>query len=148
MKKQIFKTSIIIDAPKETIWKVLFNDDTYRQWTSVFHPGSYAETDWKEGSKAFFKTPEGSGMASIIKRHQPCELLVIEHQGVIKDHKEYYDLPEAKTWQGLETYRLHPFGDQMQLAIEQDIAEEYLPWFTETWEKALQKVKELSENKL
>jgi hypothetical protein len=36
----------------------------------------------------------------------------------------------------------------MQLAIEQDIAEEYLPWFTETWEKALQKVKELSENKL
>ena len=45
MEKQTFK--ITIDAPREKVWDVLWSDDTYREWTSVFSPGSRAETDWR-----------------------------------------------------------------------------------------------------
>jgi uncharacterized protein YndB with AHSA1/START domain len=57
--------SISINAPKEKVWKVLWNDDSYRKWTSAFAEGSYAVTDnWKEGTKVKFLDPKGSGMIS------------------------------------------------------------------------------------
>lgn len=66
MEKLNFAVSI--NAPAEKVWKVLFDDATYRNWTSVFAPGSYAETDWKEGSKALFSDGKGSGMVSRIAK--------------------------------------------------------------------------------
>ena len=49
MEKNEFK--ILIDAPPEKVWNVLWNDASYPQWTSAFAEGSKVETDWKEGSK-------------------------------------------------------------------------------------------------
>ena len=37
--------SININAPKEKVRKVLWDDSSYREWTSAFSEGSYAETD-------------------------------------------------------------------------------------------------------
>ena len=53
MEKQRFK--IAISAKPEKVWDVLWNDQTYREWTSVFSDGSHAETDWKKGSKVLFR---------------------------------------------------------------------------------------------
>ena len=36
-------------------------DDTYREWTSAFHPGSYYKGDWSEGSKILFLGPGDDG---------------------------------------------------------------------------------------
>ena len=59
MKKLNFTTKI--DAPKEKVWNTLWNDATYRAWTSAFAEGSFAETDnWKEGSKVLFLDPNGT----------------------------------------------------------------------------------------
>jgi hypothetical protein len=52
MKQLHFSTDI--NAPRETVWNVLWNDATYRDWTSVFAEGSYAVSDWNEGSKIQF----------------------------------------------------------------------------------------------
>ncbi|MBK9191388.1 MAG: hypothetical protein IPM77_07665 [Crocinitomicaceae bacterium] len=41
MKQLEFKTTI--SAPAEKVWKILWNDTTYRHWTSVFHDTSFAE---------------------------------------------------------------------------------------------------------
>lgn len=41
---------IEINAPKEKVWDILWNDATYKQWTSVFCEGNYVVSDWKEGS--------------------------------------------------------------------------------------------------
>ncbi|MEI9912589.1 MAG: hypothetical protein WDO71_24880 [Bacteroidota bacterium] len=50
--------SISINAPKEKVWQVLWNDSSYRQWTSAFSEGSYVVTDnWKEGTKILFLSP-------------------------------------------------------------------------------------------
>ena len=45
--KMIIK-DIDINASKEKVWNVLFDDATYRIWAASFMPGSYAVTDRKE----------------------------------------------------------------------------------------------------
>jgi uncharacterized protein YndB with AHSA1/START domain len=144
MAKKILSRSIVIQAPAEKLWHVLLDDATYRQWTSVFHPGSCAESDWKEGSKVLFKTPEGDGMVSKVAVSKPYEEISFQHLGVLKDNVEYID-DKATEWQGFETYRLKPIGNATELSIEQDLEEKHMEWFGATWDKALQKVKEIAE---
>ena len=86
MEKLKFKT--VINAAPEKIWNVLWNDDTYRKWTSAFSEGSYAETDWKQGSKVLFLDGKGSGMVSRIAENRPNEYMSIEHLGEIRDGVE------------------------------------------------------------
>ena len=139
---------IKIDAPKEKIWNVLWNDETYRQWTAPFSEGSYAETDWKEGSKVRFLGPDGNGMVSMIKKSIPKTYMSIEHLGFLINDVEDTQSDDAKKWQGaLENYTLKNTEGKTDLLIETDIAEEYLEMFEGAWPKALQKVKELSEKK-
>lgn len=59
--------SIDINAPKEKVWNVLWNDATYPQWTAVFTEGSHAESDWKEGSQILFLDGKGDGLVSKIE---------------------------------------------------------------------------------
>lgn len=46
--------SIKINAPKEKVWEVLVNNDLNQTWYAVFSEGTFAETDWKIGSKVIF----------------------------------------------------------------------------------------------
>src|SRR5512133_1975759 len=109
MPTQKLTFSTTIDAPREEIWRVLLDDATYREWTSVFAEGSYAVTDWKEGSKALFLSPGGDGMVSRIAVHRPNEFLSIEHLGVVKNGVEDTDAAAAQGWTGAhENYTLTP----------------------------------------
>lgn len=45
--KEIIK-DIDINASKEKVRHVLFDDATYRIWAAEFMEGSYAESDWQE----------------------------------------------------------------------------------------------------
>lgn len=144
MKRKEFKTTI--DAPKEKIWQVLWNDHTYPKWTAPFAEGSRAETDWKEGSQVRFLGPDNCGMISRIKKSDPFDFMSIEHQGVVMNGEEDFKGEEAEKWKGaLENYRLRVIDGKTELNIETDIAEEYLESFGKAWPEALQKVKELSE---
>ena len=143
MAKTILSRSIVIQAPAEKLWHVLLDDATYRQWTAAFHPGSYAESDWKEGSKVLFKTPEGDGMVSKVSVSKPFEEISFQHLGVLKNNVEYLD-ETVTEWQGFETYKLKSIGNATELSIEQDLDEKHIDWFVTTWDKALQKVKELA----
>ena len=69
LKKISFSTTI--NAPKEKVWNVLWNDETYKAWTSVFSEGSCAVSDWNEGSKILFLDGKGSGMYSTIAKKIP-----------------------------------------------------------------------------
>lgn len=63
--------STFIHARPERVWQTLWNDHTCRQWTAVFHEGSYAEFGWQEGSKVLLLSPGGEGMVSRIARLIP-----------------------------------------------------------------------------
>src|SRR6187549_361027 len=100
--------SIDIAAPSQKVWEVLWGDDSYPRWTSVFGEGSRAVTDWQEGSKVHFLGGNGSGgMYSRIDRRVDNELMSFRHLGVIKDGKEQPSDKESKEWENaMETYRL------------------------------------------
>lgn len=145
MKKIQF--SVDINAPKEKVWNVLWDDSTYRQWTSVFSEGSYAVTDWKEGSKVLFLSPEGDGMVSRIARKVPNEYMSFEHLGEAKNGQEQPMNEETKKWAGAtENYSLKESGAITTLSVDMDITEDHHDYFNETFPKALDKIKALAEN--
>lgn len=144
MERKEFKTTI--NAPKEKVWKVLWNDDTYPKWTAPFGEGSRAETDWKEGSKVLFLSADGGGMVSRIAKNRPNEFMSIEHLGFVKDGVEDTTSDKVKEWKGAkENYSLTNEGGKTVLVVAMDIADEYLGYFLKVWPKAFEKIKELSE---
>ena len=145
MEKLNFKT--VINATPEKIWHVLWDDDTYRKWTSAFAEGSFAQTDWKQGSKALFLDGNGQGMVSRIAENRPNEALSIEHLGEVKDGVEDTTSDRVKQWAGAhENYTLKKVNGKTELTIDMDITDEFKDMFAQIWPKALENVKELSEN--
>jgi hypothetical protein len=137
--------NIVIEASKEKVWDALLDHENFKKWASVFHEGSYAETDWKEGSKVRFLGPEGVGMTSRIARHRPNKEIIIEHLGIIKDNKEDLESDQAKKWKGIESYRVEEQGKKTELEISVDLPPDEVDWFRGKWDEALQKVKEIAE---
>ena len=69
-----------------------------------------------------------------------------EHVGVIKDQKEDTESDEVKKWAGaIESYTLKNVDGATELLVEMDMTEEYKDYFVNTWPKALDEVKTLSE---
>ena len=140
--------SLTIDAPREVIWTTMLQDETYRQWTTAFQEGSYAVTDWKQGSKALFLAPDGSGMVSRVAEHRPNEYLSLEHLGIVKDGHEITDSDEVKGWAGArENYTLREHDGYLTLDIEMDTTEDHKQYFVDTWPKALAALKALAEER-
>jgi uncharacterized protein YndB with AHSA1/START domain len=140
--------SIKINAPKEKVWDVLLGEKTYPEWTSVFAPGSEAETDWKEGSRALFTDGKGNGMISRIAKNIPNEFISIEHLGMIENGVEDLTSDKVKAWAGAhENYTLKESGGGSELVVDMDTDKEYKDYFTKTWPMALDKVKAIAESK-
>lgn len=145
MEKLNFSTTI--NAPKEKVWQTLWEDATYRKWTSVFNPTSYADTDWKEGSKVLFLDGQGSGMVSRIEVNKPNEFMSFKHLGEVKDSVEDTESEKVKAWAGAhENYTLKETGNATELIVEMDMNDEYKDFFVKIFPKALEQVKILSEN--
>ncbi|MCE3281512.1 MAG: ATPase [Chitinophagaceae bacterium] len=147
MTKQEF--SVVIDAPKEKVWQVLWDKDTYPLWTAPFAEGSSVETDnWKKGSKVLFLDGKGMGMVSTVAENIPNEFMSFKHLGMVDKGVEDLDSEKVKGWAGaLENYTLREENGRTSVTVEMEIGEDHLKYFVDTWPKALQKVKELSEQK-
>lgn len=143
MKRKTFE--IEIKATREQVWKVLWNDTSYRKWAASFMDGSYAKTDWQKGSKVLFLGPDQNGMVSKIETNKPFELMSIQHLGVVKNGIEDTKSSEAREWAGIENYILKNTEEGISLKVETDIPEKYLKSFEKAWGKALNKIKLLAE---
>ena len=133
-----------INAPKEKVWDALWNDANYRKWTAAFMEGSYAETDWNEGSKISFLAPDGSGMFSVIEKKIPNKQMTFKHLGEVKNGVE-----EPKEWgDAEESYHLEEANGVTDLSVKlkMDANSEFEQYFNDTFPKALGIVKEISEN--
>ncbi len=139
MKKLKFTTTI--NAPKEKVWKTLWDDKSYRQWTAAFAEGSYAESDWNEGSKITFLTPKGDGMFGIIEKKIPNEQMTFKHLGELKNGIE-----EPKDWgDATESYHLSEKDGITELTVQMDSTADFEQYFNDTFPKALESVKHISE---
>jgi len=138
--------SATIDAPKEKVWRTMLEDQTYRQWTSVFQEGSYAVTDWQPGRKALFLSPTGDGMVSRIAVHRPNEFLSIEHLGIVKHGVEDTKSDAVAGWAGaFENYLLKETNGVSALTVDINVTDEFREYFEDTFPKALKKLRELAE---
>jgi len=143
--------SVNINAPKEKVWNTLWEDESYRKWTSAFTEGSYAVTDnWKEGTKVLFLDPKGSGMVSTVAENRPNEYMSFKHLGEVKDGTEHITSEQAKQWSGAtENYTLKDTGTGTELKVEMqgNISGDFKEYFLNAWPEALEKVKKLAEEK-
>lgn len=140
--KQLHYT-IDIDAPREKVWRVLWDDASFRDWTSVFADGSYAVSDWKEGSTVQFIDPSSnSGMQAIIEKKRPNEFISFRHEAELKDGK----VQPPADWAGAhENYTLTSSNGRTTLKVDLDAPDEHRQMFEDKFPKALQRVKALSE---
>jgi uncharacterized protein YndB with AHSA1/START domain len=150
MQKIHFSTTI--NAPRKKVWDTMLQDATFRAWTSVFNPsGSWYEGDWNRGSKIRFLGPgeDGKlgGMVSQIKENRPYEYISIEHLGIIQDGKEDTTSEAVKKWApAFENYAFREKDSATEVLVDMDVDEEHKKMFEDMWPKALEKLKELSEN--
>ncbi|AXP82395.1 hypothetical protein CJ739_3333 [Mariniflexile rhizosphaerae] len=140
---------ITIHAPKETVWSVLWEDTSYRKWTKVFSEGSHAVSDWQEGSKVLFLDGNGHGMFSKIYKKVPHTFMGFEHLGIVKDAIEQPLDEKAKAWSGAkEDYSLTEKNGITHLEVSMDSDKEFENYFKNTFPKALEIVKQLSEKSI
>ena len=142
MQKVTFKA--IIDTTPEKLWNILWDDASYRKWTSAFFEGSNMESDWKVGGRTLFLDKSGNGMVSTIDAIEPNKYLSFKHLGMINNGVEDLDSEEVKKWSGSnENYILNPIGESTELSVEQDLDEEYKESFNDSWQKAFDLIKSL-----
>lgn len=128
----------------------MLGEESYKEWTDVFMPGSHYKGDWNEGSKILFLAPDESGkmggMVSRIKENRKYEYVSIEHLGMVQNGIEDTSSDDVKKWAGsLENYTFKENNGTTEVLVDMDSNDEYKEMFEEMWPKALKKLKKLSE---
>jgi hypothetical protein len=149
-KKQYTKD---INAPAEKVYNTMLgigNIETYEQWTSEFNPTSSYEGSWEKGAKiCFIGTDEKGkrgGMVSEIAEIIPFRFVSIRHCGILDGENEITEGAEVEKWAGsLENYSFQEHNGVTTVTVEIDVAEDYLDYFDTTWPKALDMLRDLSE---
>lgn len=141
---------ITINAPAEKVYRTMLDDKTYREWTTAFCPGSFFEGTWEKDSKILFvgldKDGKRGGMVSRIKENIPNEFVSIEHLGVLDGDTEITSGPAVDGWAGaLENYSFREEDGKTVVSVDMDANDDFEAYFSETWPKALDRLKELCE---
>ncbi|PKV75727.1 SRPBCC family protein [Pontibacter ramchanderi] len=149
-KPRTLHYEISIQAPAEKVYRTMLDPEQYRAWTAVFHPTSHYKGSWEKGAKIQFlgldEKGVAGGMVSRIKENIPNKFISIEHLGLVQDGNEITSGPEVAEWAGaLENYTFTEKQGETVLAVDVDTNQEYEAHFSETWPKALQKIKALCE---
>lgn len=146
MEKQF---NITINAPREKVWKTLWDDTTYPKWAAAFCEGSKAITDWQEGSKVLFVDGENRGMVSVIERKIPNEYMSFKMLGeLVKGQEDYTSDNALQITGGFENYTLTEQEGTTLLVIDiggANMNKNIIDYFMATWPKALALLKALAE---
>uniref|UniRef100_UPI00404AAFFA SRPBCC family protein n=1 Tax=Gelidibacter sp. TaxID=2018083 RepID=UPI00404AAFFA len=146
--------NININAPASKVYKMMLgidNKKTYEDWTALFNPTSTYEGTWNKGSKMLFvgtdEQGNKGGMVAEIAENIPNEFISIKHYGILENGQEILEGEKVESWAGsLENYTFSEENGKTTITVEVDTNEEYMDYFDETWPKALNKLKELSES--
>ena len=139
---ELLKFEIKINAAPEKVWSVLWDDISFRQWTSAFTQGSFYMGTLDEGSTVQFLAPDNNGMFSKVVKNIPNKEMVFLHLGEI-----YNGVETPMDWgNATESYTLDEEDESTKLTLEINTTEEFKSFFEEKIPKAIQNVKNLSEN--
>lgn len=151
MQKLQFKKEIKASAQKvyETMLG-LKDKATYEYWVATFNPTSTYEGSWDKGSKIrFVGTDENgkkAGMVSEIEEHKPAEFVSIRHYGFLDGDTEVTTGEQVEQWAGgHENYTFEESDGITTVTVDLDTIDDYLDYFNSTYPKAMDKLKEISE---
>lgn len=141
MKEVQFKVEI--NASREKVWEVLWQDKTLKEWAGLIDPGTYMVGDLKEGSTVQFISAEGYGVTSLVTKLIPNEYVLFKHQA---DTQNKGSNSRDDQWTGgRESYTLTHGDGTTTLVMSFDVPAELEETMYESYPVALQRVKELSE---
>lgn len=151
MQKLQFKKEI--NAPAQKVYETMLglkDKATYEYWTATFNPTSSYEGSWSKGSKIHFvgtdENGKKGGMVSEIAEHEPARFVSIRHYGFLDGDTEVTTGEMVEKWAGgHENYRFEEHNVTTTVTVEMDVIEEYLDYFNDTYPKAMDKLKEISE---
>jgi uncharacterized protein YndB with AHSA1/START domain len=135
--------TIKINAPKEKVWKVLWEDRTLRLWAGIVDQGTYMLGELEEGKTVQFNSEEGYGVTSLVEKLNPNEYVLLKHKADTKDYGS--DEREDQWTGGNESYTLKETDSTTTLVLECDVPEELIDIMNTSYPKVLNKIKELSE---
>jgi uncharacterized protein YndB with AHSA1/START domain len=139
--------AITIHAPREAVWAAMLGPEGFRTWTAEFCEGSYYEGSWNTGDRIRFLAPNGEGMTSVIAESRPPEFVSIRHLGIVKGGFEDTTSEAAAAWApAFENYAFAEADGSTEVSVEVDVPPDYVGFMTETWPRALARLKALSEN--
>ncbi|PQA93961.1 ATPase [Chryseobacterium shigense] len=138
---------IVINASLQRVWDVLWNPETYTEWTQFFGPGSVMKSDWKVGGKTYFLNAEGEGMVSTIDSIDEPSQIIFKHLGMVdKDGHEDIHSKEVIDWSGsFEKYILIDLNGKTKLHTEVQVEKEWREHLNTGFTKGLEVVKTLAE---
>ena len=148
LEKMHFEISINSNAEK--VYQTMIDKKQYAAWTEAFNPTSRYEGSWEKGARINFlgtdKNGNTEGMVSCIKENIPNKFISIQHLGLVQNEKEITSGPEVEGWAGaLENYTFTEENGKTLLGVDIDANEEFKTYFTDTWPKALSKLKAICE---
>ena len=151
MQKVQFKKEINASAKKVYQTMLGLQDKTtYEQWTAAFNPTSTYEGSWNKGAKIYFigtdENGKRGGMISEIAENIPSEFVSIKHNGILDGENEITSGEQVEQWAGgHENYRFQENNGVTTVTVEMDTVDDYLDYFNNTYPRALDKLKEISE---
>jgi len=152
MKKLQFK--IVINAPVVKVYNTMLGLDdkaTYEAWAAEFNPTSTYEGSWEKGTKILFigtgENGEKGGMVAEIAEHIPNKFVSIRSYGILKGGTEITTGEEVEKWAGgLENYTFEENNGITTVTVEVDMIDDFVGYFSETYPKALNKLKAILES--
>ncbi len=137
--------SVEIKASKETVWRTLWEEASFKIWANIIDEGTVMKGELVEGQCVeFISTVNGYGVTSLIAELKPHEYVLFHHGADTQDMGTA--LREQEWTNGKESYELKQVGEKTLLIVRTDIPVDLVDIFKERLPQALDKIKELSEN--
>jgi hypothetical protein len=142
--------SIEINAPKEKVWQVLWDDNTLRDWAGIIDPGTYMIGDLQEGNEVnFIGNSDGGvnyGVTSRVEKLIPYKHILLEKIADIVVNKDGRIEKRDDQWTGgLERYDLEEHDGKTRLSNTQDVPDELVEYFNTKLPQVLERIKVLAE---
>lgn len=149
---QKMKFSVEIKAPREKVWDTLWQDTTFRDWSSIIDPGTYMEGKLQEGNEVnFIGNSDGGanfGVTSRVEKLIPNKFILFSRIADIKVDKDGSIEKRDTQWTGgVESYELEESNGKVTLSVTQDVPDELVEYFETKYPKALERVKILAGKK-
>ncbi len=153
MEKLQFKISI--NAPAAKVYDRMLgisDKSNYEAWTALFNPTSSYEGTWTKDSKMLFvgqdENGEKGGMVSRIIENIPSRFVSIQHYGLVQGSVEVTEGPDVEKWaNGFENYTFEEKDGITSVIVDLDTTAEFVEYMNEAYPNALDKLKEICEEK-